>query len=109
MTSNAHETARSLVADMTEDEKLWCLDGDAPFWAGLGYMGRGGYHKSPFYAAGVERLGLPGFAFSDGPRGVVVEHRDQRGRLGHRIGTGPHASGGRLELAHRSGPASDGS
>jgi beta-glucosidase len=73
MTSNAHETARSLVADMTEDEKLWCLDGDAPFWAGLGYMGRGGYHKSPFYAARVERLGLPGFAFSDGPRGVVVD------------------------------------
>ncbi len=58
---------------MTEDEKLWCLDGDAPFWAGLGYMGRGGYHKSPFYAARVERLGLPGFAFSDGPRGVVVD------------------------------------
>ena len=58
---------------MTEDEKLWCLDGDAPFWAGLGYMGRGGYHKSPFYAGRVERLGLPGFAFSDGPRGVVVD------------------------------------
>ena len=34
------ETARKLVADMTEDEKLWCLDGDTPFWAGLGYMGR---------------------------------------------------------------------
>jgi beta-glucosidase len=73
MTSNARETARTIVADMTEDEKLWCLDGDAPFWAGLGYMGRGGYHKSPFYAAKVERLGLPGFAFSDGPRGVVVD------------------------------------
>ena len=39
MTSNPHETARSLVADMTEDEKLWCLDGDAPFWAGLGVPG----------------------------------------------------------------------
>ncbi len=59
---------------MTEEEKLWCLDGDAPFWAGLGSMGRGGYHKSPFYAARVERLGLPGFAFCDGPRGVVVDH-----------------------------------
>ncbi len=73
MSADARETARKIVADMTEDEKLWCLDGDAPFWAGLGYMGRGGYHKSPFYAARVERLGLPGFAFSDGPRGVVVD------------------------------------
>ncbi len=73
MSAEARETARKIVADMTEDEKLWCLDGDAPFWAGLGYMGRGGYHMSPFHAGRVERLGLPGFAFSDGPRGVVVD------------------------------------
>ena len=65
--------ARSLVASMTDQEKLWCLDGDAPFWAGLTYLGESGYHKSPFRAARVDRLGLPGFAFSDGPRGVVVD------------------------------------
>ncbi len=65
--------ARSVVAAMTPEEKLWCLDGDAPFWAGLTYLGEDGYHKSPFRAAQVERLGLPGFAFSDGPRGVVVD------------------------------------
>jgi len=58
---------------MTTDEKLWCLDGDAPFWAGLAYLAESGYHKSPFRAAEVERVGLPGFAFSDGPRGVVVD------------------------------------
>jgi beta-glucosidase len=64
----------AVVAAMTDDEKLWCLDGDAPFWAGLSYLaGESGYHKSPFRAARVERLGLPGFAFSDGPRGVVVD------------------------------------
>jgi beta-glucosidase len=57
---------------MTEDEKLWCLDGDAPFWAGLAYLAEAGYHKSPFRAARVDRVGLDGFAFSDGPRGVVV-------------------------------------
>jgi beta-glucosidase-like glycosyl hydrolase len=67
------QAARDLVAAMTDDEKLWCLDGDAPFWAGLTYLGESGYHKSPFRAAAVERLGLPGFAFSDGPRGVVVD------------------------------------
>ncbi len=58
---------------MTAEEKLWCLDGDAPLWAGLTYLGEAGYHKSPFRAARVDRLGLPGFAFSDGPRGVVVD------------------------------------
>jgi beta-glucosidase len=65
--------ARSVVAAMSEDEKLWCLDGDAPFWAGLTYLSESGYHKSPFRAAAVERLGLPGISFSDGPRGVVVD------------------------------------
>lgn len=65
--------ARAIVAEMTPQEKLWCLDGDAPFWAGLSYLAESGYHKSPFRAAAVERLGLPGFAFSDGPRGVVVD------------------------------------
>jgi beta-glucosidase len=57
---------------MTPDERRWCLDGDLPFWAGLVDMGGGGYHRRPFLAAQVERLGIPGFAFSDGPRGVVV-------------------------------------
>ncbi len=65
--------ARDIVTGMTTDEKLWCLDGDAPFWAGLTYLSESGYHKSPFRAAEVERVGLPGFAFSDGPRGVVVD------------------------------------
>ena len=68
------DRARTIVADMTNDEKLWCLDGDAPFWSGLTYLSEQGYHKSPFRAARVDRLGLPGFAFSDGPRGVVVDH-----------------------------------
>ncbi len=64
--------ARRVVAAMTPDERLWCLDGDLPFWAGLDDLGRGGYHKRPFPAAQVARLGVPGFAFSDGPRGVVI-------------------------------------
>lgn len=64
--------ARVVVEAMTPDEKLWCLDGDAPTWAGLGFMGEGGYHRSPFFGARVARVGMPGIAFSDGPRGVVV-------------------------------------
>ena len=64
--------AATLVAEMTEAERLDCLHGALPFWAGLGDLGTGGYHRRPFRAAPVPRLGVPGFAFSDGPRGVVI-------------------------------------
>jgi beta-glucosidase len=66
------DVARALVAALTPDERLWCLDGDAPTWAGLDFLGHDGYHKAPFGAAAVERVGVPGVAFSDGPRGAVV-------------------------------------
>jgi beta-glucosidase len=64
--------AAALVETMTPEERLWCLDGDVPFWAGLTDLGGGGYHRRPFPAARVERVGFPGFAFADGPRGVVI-------------------------------------
>jgi beta-glucosidase-like glycosyl hydrolase len=57
---------------MTLDEKVHCLDGGVPFWIGVGDITSGGYHSRPFRGARVERLGIPGFHFSDGPRGVVV-------------------------------------
>ncbi len=67
------DAARQLVAQMTADERLWCLDGDAPTWAGLHFLTQqDGYHLAPFRAAEVERLGIPGIAFADGPRGAVV-------------------------------------
>ena len=64
--------ALDLVAQMTLDEKVHCLDGGVPFWIGVGDITTGGYHSRPFRGARVERLGIPGFHFSDGPRGVVV-------------------------------------
>jgi beta-glucosidase len=67
------EAARKLVAALTPDERLWCLDGDAPTWAGLNYLGQqDGYHRMPFAAAEVDRVGVPGVHFADGPRGCVV-------------------------------------
>ncbi|MEO6571258.1 MAG: family 3 glycosyl hydrolase, partial [Ilumatobacteraceae bacterium] len=70
--ADVSDAAARVVATMTADEKLWCLDGDAPTWAGLEFLGTGGYHEAPFFAARVDRVGLPGLAFSDGPRGVVI-------------------------------------
>jgi beta-glucosidase len=67
------EAARSVVAQMTRDERLWCLDGDLPAHAGLAFLQHeDGLHRDVFPAARVERLGVPGFAFADGPRGCVV-------------------------------------
>jgi beta-glucosidase len=67
------EAARALVAAMTPEERLWCLDGDLPTHAGLAYLqNEDGYHRDTFPAAEVARLGVPGLAFSDGPRGCVV-------------------------------------
>ncbi len=64
--------AQGLVADMTLDEKLGCLDGDEPFWPGLIEMMSGGYYSRTWPAARVDRLGIPGLQFADGPRGCVV-------------------------------------
>ncbi len=69
------DAARRLVAGLTDDEKLWCLDGDTPCWAGLVYLTEGGYHRAVFRAGRLPRVGLPGLAFSDGPRGVVIGNR----------------------------------
>lgn len=70
--SSPDDAASQLVASMTPEERLWCLDGDAPTWAGLHFLANDGYHKAPFVAAQVERIGLAGIAFADGPRGAVV-------------------------------------
>lgn len=64
--------AAALVAEMTLAEKLDCLDGDTPFWPGLIDMTAGGYYRHPWPAAEVERLGVPGIDFADGPRGAVI-------------------------------------
>src|SRR4051812_45338664 len=70
--ADPHVEAAALVEAMTDEERRWCLDGDVPFWAGLEDLGVGGYHRRTFPAARVDRLGIPGFEFSDGPRGVVI-------------------------------------
>ena len=77
---DADAVAREFVAGLTLDEKLECLDGDEDFWPGLmrlagaasARLAGDGYSARPYLAAQIPRVGLPGIAFSDGPRGVVV-------------------------------------
>ena len=71
---DARAEAQQLVAAMTLDEKLGCLDGDVPFWPGMVAIRQGSYsyNEKTFPAAKVERLGVPGLDFADGPRGCVI-------------------------------------
>ncbi len=63
-----------LLAALTLEERLAMMSGDDEFWPGLVAMLRGGYGRTPYVGGSVDRLGLPGIRFSDGPRGVTVGH-----------------------------------
>ncbi len=71
-TTSAHHAATEIVAKLTTAEKLDCLDGDLDAWPGLFAMMAGSYHQRTFPAAVIQRLGIPGIQFSDGPRGCVI-------------------------------------
>jgi beta-glucosidase len=68
------EAARSLLDQLSDEEKLGLLDGDEPFWPGMPHMMGVGYNLEPIVAGAVERLGIPGIRFADGPRGAVIGH-----------------------------------
>lgn len=70
----AEAEAQVLYQQLSEDERLWLLDGDDPFWVGQTIMMTEGYNVRPIVHGAVERLGIPGLRFSDGPRGVVMGH-----------------------------------
>lgn len=62
--------ARELVDALTEQEKLEMLDGDVDFWEGRIRALSLGQSNRTCPAAIVPRLGIPGFDFIDGPRGI---------------------------------------
>jgi beta-glucosidase len=63
-----------ILGQLTSDERLNLLDGDLPFWDGMADMLTNGYNVTPIPMGRIERLGIPGLLFSDGPRGVVMGH-----------------------------------
>ena len=70
--ADARAEADALVAMMTLEEKLGCLSGEPAFWPGIIDLTTGGYHSHGWPAARVDRLGIPGLNFADGPRGCVL-------------------------------------
>jgi beta-glucosidase len=65
--------AHHLLAQMSLEEKVAQMSGDAPLLSGMLEMMRG-YNTRPIRAGENRRLGIPGIRFSDGPRGVVMYH-----------------------------------
>lgn len=70
--AGADAQAAALYAELSPQERLWLLDGDEPFWEGQTTMMLEGYNVRPIVHGAVERLGIPGLRFSDGPRGAVI-------------------------------------
>lgn len=62
----------SLLSELSNQEKLSLLDGDVPFWEGLRIILCDRYNREPFVHGTIERVGIPGIKFTDGPRGVVM-------------------------------------
>ena len=60
-----------LIGRLTEHELLWLLDGDLTVLRGMREMSQR-YNKVPFEGGRVDRLGIPGIRFTDGPRGVAL-------------------------------------
>jgi beta-glucosidase len=62
----------TLISKLTEEERLFLLDGDEEFWEGLTILLGEGYNRRPYVHGEVKRLGIPGVRFADGPRGCVL-------------------------------------
>jgi beta-glucosidase len=64
------QTAAALCSALTPEEKLSMLEGDLNFWEGRIRALTLGQSNRTCPAAVIPRLGIPGFDFLDGPRGV---------------------------------------
>ena len=62
--NDIEERVDALLAEMTLEEKVAQMAGDTAI--------AGSYGREPWNVPGVERLGVPPFGMSDGPRGVGV-------------------------------------
>ena len=101
--------AEKLYDQLSDEERLSLLDGDTPFWEGMAEMLETGYNTTPYVHGRIDRLGIPGTRFVDGPRGCVAANgtafpvsmargatwdTDLEERVGDAIGTEVRAVGG---------------
>ncbi|PLS31905.1 Glycosyl hydrolase family 3 N terminal domain-containing protein [Bifidobacterium margollesii] len=70
--ASPEQEAAKLYDMLTDEERLGLLDGDEDFWPGQMAMMTEGYNVRPIPHGTIDRLGIPGYRFSDGPRGAVI-------------------------------------
>jgi beta-glucosidase len=71
--STIMEVVDELARELTDAELLGLLDGDTTILRGaLAMVAAKRYMASPVEAGRVDRLGIPGIRFTDGPRGVAL-------------------------------------
>ena len=102
----AEAAAERLIAQLTDKELLWLLDGDTPVRALPSMVKK--ISLMALSGGALPRLGIPGIRFSDGPRGVVIGDStafpvtiaraatwkpDLEERVGHAIGVETRAAG----------------
>jgi len=68
--SSLEGSADRLLSTLSLSEKLSLLDGDLTPIGFFTSVAKHGYCGVPVSAAAVQRVGLPGILFSDGPRGI---------------------------------------
>lgn len=66
------DTVAKMLSQLSQKEQLSLLDGDEPFWQGLGTILCDRYNRVPFVMGAIPRLEIPGIKFTDGPRGIVM-------------------------------------
>jgi beta-glucosidase len=105
--------AHRLLGAMTLQEKVLQMSGDSSYWdlIKLVTVEKGKYNDYPITAGALKRLAIPPIAFSDGPRGVVLNHstafptamaraaswdRSLQRRVGDVVGREIRAQGGTL-------------
>jgi beta-glucosidase len=105
--------ARKILAEMTLQQKVLQMSGDSSLWDVLKLITveKGKYNDTPITAGADTRLDIPPIGFSDGPRGVVMNHstafpvamargatwdRDLQRRFGDVVGKEIRAQGGTL-------------
>jgi beta-glucosidase len=70
--ADREERIKELLSKMTLDEKIYQMSGDES-WIGLADMLLQ-YNHRPFPAGENKRLGIPPIKFTDGPRGLCLDH-----------------------------------
>ncbi len=71
--SEVETEVERLLGSLSMEERIHLMSGDGPFIQGTRAMSKR-YNGVPVIAGAIQRLGIPGLRFTDGPRGVVMYH-----------------------------------